>query len=126
MNRIRPMFTFACVGAAATFTVAALLGFLMERRATSFESLQQACEGLRAAGYHCISDRHDGTIATSFIVSRDRMTWNDATAMYMHVWPHGNVEGARLGHSQDANCYPVYKPGQCRSSRLGRALGIRR
>jgi hypothetical protein len=83
MYPIRQMIIRAYIGAAVISVFIALLGSLLHRRATSFESLAQGYEMLRARGYHCIGDRHDGKIEGSFIVSRDRLTWNDVASMYM-------------------------------------------
>jgi hypothetical protein len=83
MNPIRQMQIRAYIGAAVLAVLIAFLGSLLHRRATSFESLAQGYEMLRARGYHCIGDRHDGKIHGSFIVSRDRLTWNDVASMYM-------------------------------------------
>jgi hypothetical protein len=119
MNPIRQMQIRAYIGAAVLAVLIAFLGSLLHRRATSFESLAQGYEMLRARGYHCIGDRHDGKIHGSFIVSRDRLTWNDVAS----IWTE--MEGTGLGHPHGAHGNTVHKPGGCRAARLGQPLGFR-
>jgi len=70
------------MGAAVLFVAAALLGFLLDRRVPSFDSLPQARELLQVAGYCCTGDRPDGKMGFSFIVSREPLAWEEVGNMY--------------------------------------------
>lgn len=78
MTQTRTMVTFSCF-VATMLAAAALAGYLIDgNRGPSFDNLQQACSLVRTAGFFCVSDRADGTVDNSFIVSREPMTWEDA------------------------------------------------
>jgi hypothetical protein len=75
----RKRWSLGLFGIIGSVSVAVLL--LDQNRACAFESLQHAHVQIVQAGYRCVSDREDGQLQYSFVVSRDALTRADVVAM---------------------------------------------
>jgi hypothetical protein len=52
-------------------------------RTVSFDKLADACDGIRAHGFHCRSDYQDGNVhGSGFMVSRQPATWQEANRLF--------------------------------------------
>ena len=71
----------ACTAATIAFIIV-VIGFQLDRPTPTFDSVQQACARLRAAGYHCRSDCQSNAIGIGgVIVSRVPLAWEDVNDM---------------------------------------------
>lgn len=46
-----------------------------------FEHVQEAQERLARAGFHCRSDRADGSIGSGFLISKEALSWIDVGSL---------------------------------------------
>jgi hypothetical protein len=64
-------------GAVVVLTTAGL-AYVGKQHEITFLHLSDAQAHFLGAGFHCTSDRADGTLATGFLISRQSLSWSEA------------------------------------------------
>jgi hypothetical protein len=65
------------LGGSLVCAVLATSGYWIGTESATFNDLNESYAVIAEHGFHCRSDRHDGRIASGYMVSRDPMTWAD-------------------------------------------------
>src|SRR5437879_1401988 len=57
------------------------LAYIAKRHDITFDHLRDAKSALVAAGYHCTSDCANGRLSSGFLLSREDVSWSDASKL---------------------------------------------
>jgi hypothetical protein len=71
---------FLAAGAVVVLATVALT-YVAKQYEISFRHLHDAQARVLGAGFHCTSDRADGTLSTGFLISREMVTWSQVGSL---------------------------------------------